>query len=108
MRDLMAHFQRHGQQENTGKPPADAKDIDALHKETLTEESAKKFACHNCAVCQDGYNADEEICTLECGHSYHKDCVVPWLEMHRTCPLCRHEVGTPYTGAAEQPMAAPV
>jgi len=92
--DLLArHFQRH--QEDSGKPPASKSDIEALHTETLTEESCKHHAEHPCAVCQDHLNANEEICTLACGHTFHKDCVVPWLELHRTCPLCRHEVGSP-------------
>ena len=24
-----------------------------------------------------------------CGHSFHTDCILPWLERHGCCPLCK-------------------
>lgn len=51
-----------------------------------------------CCVCLDEFHDDpahehgNAICTLVCGHSFHQDCVRPWLASHRTCPCCRFDV----------------
>jgi hypothetical protein len=27
-----------------------------------------------------------------CGHAYHWDCIRPWLEKSRHCPLCHADI----------------
>eukprot|EP00744_Colponema_vietnamica_P006870 GILI01009940.1.p1 GENE.GILI01009940.1~~GILI01009940.1.p1 ORF type:complete len:1115 (-),score=113.39 GILI01009940.1:35-3295(-) len=34
---------------------------------------------------------------LPCGHTFHQRCILPWLESHRTCVLCRATVVFPPT-----------
>ncbi|XP_029909409.1 RING finger protein 150a [Myripristis murdjan] len=43
----------------------------------------------NCAVCIEGYKANDVVRILPCRHVFHKHCVDPWLQDHRTCPMCK-------------------
>ncbi|KAK1269802.1 E3 ubiquitin-protein ligase SIS3 [Acorus gramineus] len=43
----------------------------------------------NCIICQVGYEEDERIGALECGHEYHADCIKQWLLVKNLCPICK-------------------
>ncbi|XP_010452791.1 PREDICTED: E3 ubiquitin-protein ligase CIP8 [Camelina sativa] len=47
-----------------------------------------------CAVCKDEMNIGNEAVQLPCNHKYHSECIVPWLKVRNTCPVCRHELPT--------------
>jgi hypothetical protein len=57
----------------------------------VTEADA---APQQCAVCKDGIEAGEGARRLPCAHLYHGGCILPWLAIRNTCPLCRHELPT--------------
>lgn len=44
-----------------------------------------------CSVCWDDFKLGEEVRQLKCEHIFHEDCIIPWLELHNTCPVCRKE-----------------
>lgn len=82
----------HQQHEDQGKPPASEEAIQQLNTKIMTKEDEAKMADQQCAVCQDKFLESEEVTCLPCDHTYHKNCVVPWLTRHCTCPVCRSEV----------------
>eukprot|EP00980_Cylindrotheca_fusiformis_P008385 scaffold1772_cov80-Cylindrotheca_fusiformis.AAC.13 len=45
-----------------------------------------------CAICLQGYEAGQTICTAkttQCNHVFHQDCMEEWLKDHDSCPMCR-------------------
>jgi len=42
-----------------------------------------------CRVCMTSFGGDDTVCVLDCGHMFHRECLVPWVKAHSTCPLCR-------------------
>ncbi|KAG2464162.1 E3 ubiquitin-protein ligase RNF126 [Polypterus senegalus] len=73
--------------ENTGPPPADRERIKSLPTIQITEEHVGSGL--ECPVCKEDYTAGEMVRQLPCNHLFHNDCIVPWLEQHDTCPVCR-------------------
>lgn len=47
-----------------------------------------------CAVCKDQFLLDMQVKMLPCKHMYHSDCILPWLEMNNSCPVCRFQLPT--------------
>ncbi|XP_078527410.1 E3 ubiquitin-protein ligase RNF115 [Lissotriton helveticus] len=76
-----------GQLENTGPPPAEKEKISSLPTVTVTQEQVEMNL--ECPVCKEDYKVAERVLQLPCNHFFHNDCIVPWLELHDTCPVCR-------------------
>ncbi|XP_013860017.1 E3 ubiquitin-protein ligase RNF126 [Austrofundulus limnaeus] len=73
--------------ENTGPPPADRDKIKNLPSVQITDEHVASAL--ECPVCKEDYSIGENVRQLPCNHMFHNDCIVPWLEQHDTCPVCR-------------------
>ncbi|KAL4592691.1 hypothetical protein LXL04_005694 [Taraxacum kok-saghyz] len=76
-----------------GRPPASKTTIENLSIVVMTEEDVEKNSTL-CAVCKDEVSVGEVAKLLPYNHRYHGDCIVPWLEIRNTCPVCRHELPT--------------
>jgi len=76
------------QQGARGPPPASKKAVDSLPVVPIKE------AGHCCAVCQDEFSIGENVTMMPCKHPFHRDCVLPWLKDHNTCPICRYQLMT--------------
>lgn len=44
----------------------------------------------DCTICTDRLLIN--TCSLECGHTYHVDCILEWCKVKRSCPLCLKNV----------------
>ena len=45
----------------------------------------------NCAICQDSISSG--ACRIrQCGHVYHRSCLLSWFGMSVRCPVCRHDI----------------
>lgn len=76
-----------GQLENTGPPPAEKEMISSLPTVCISKEQTD---CRlECPVCREEYSLGESVRKLPCLHYFHTECIVPWLELHDTCPVCR-------------------
>ncbi|KAF3595711.1 hypothetical protein DY000_02024974 [Brassica cretica] len=46
----------------------------------------------DCCICLSSYEDGAELHTLPCNHHFHSNCIVKWLKMRATCPLCKHNI----------------
>ncbi|KAG2715365.1 hypothetical protein I3843_03G075600 [Carya illinoinensis] len=76
-----------------GSPPAAKRVVENLPFVELTVEELQTNALV-CAVCKDAIVVEEKVRRLPCSHYYHGDCIVPWLSIRNTCPVCRYELPT--------------
>lgn len=77
----------------TGRPPASKSVVKNLPVVVLTQGDVENNNAL-CAVCKDEINVGELAKQLPCSHRYHGDCIVPWLGIRNTCPVCRYELPT--------------
>ncbi|CAA2979133.1 E3 ubiquitin- ligase Praja-2-like isoform X1 [Olea europaea subsp. europaea] len=75
--------------------PASKSVVENLPSVVLTvDEVQKNNDSVVCAVCKEDVAAGEKITRMPCFHLYHGDCILPWLEIRNTCPVCRYELPT--------------
>lgn len=82
-------------------PPASVSAIEALPRIVVTNthlsrnndgDDDNNNSCCFCPVCKDEIEIGGEVTELPCKHLYHSDCIVPWLHLNNTCPVCRYEL----------------
>ncbi|MED6158569.1 hypothetical protein PIB30_033891 [Stylosanthes scabra] len=71
-------------------PPASKAAIDSLPTIEI-EENHLELESH-CAVCKEAFEMGTSAREMPCKHIYHQDCILPWLTLHNSCPVCRHEL----------------
>ncbi|XAR72192.1 hypothetical protein NMG60_11018749 [Bertholletia excelsa] len=45
-----------------------------------------------CCICLSPYEDGTELHALPCNHHFHSTCIVKWLKMNATCPLCKYHI----------------
>ncbi|KAK7280624.1 hypothetical protein RJT34_25689 [Clitoria ternatea] len=76
-----------------GTPPAAKDAIENLPSVTVDEQLLKS-ELNQCAVCQDEFEKGSQVKQMPCKHVYHDECLIPWLQLHNSCPVCRYELPT--------------
>lgn len=78
-----------------GNPPASKEVIEKLETYDITQEVIDKIGNENkCVVCRDELVLGSKGVNLSCSHYFHKECLLPWLNEHNSCPVCRYELPT--------------
>lgn len=83
----------------SGAPPASKEAIKNLKYFKMTEEYCKKDEKGNleypsCSICLMEVEKEQETVLVPCGHMFHTPCLLKWLELHNSCPVCRYELPT--------------
>ncbi|WZY95657.1 hypothetical protein YC2023_067986 [Brassica napus] len=71
-----------------GTPPATKEAVESLET-VMVEESLVQ-----CTVCLDDFEIGVEAKEMPCKHKFHSECLLPWLELHSSCPVCRYLLPT--------------
>lgn len=68
-----------------GTPPAQKEAVEAL-------ATVKNDEIIQCSVCLDDCEIGDDVKEMPCRHRFHKGCILPWLELHSSCPICRYQL----------------
>ena len=71
-------------------PPASKSAIESMPTIDIGEDHVDSDA--HCAVCKEAFEMGSDAREMPCKHIYHSDCILPWLSMRNSCPVCRHEL----------------
>ncbi|XP_065333186.1 E3 ubiquitin-protein ligase Iruka-like isoform X2 [Cloeon dipterum] len=75
------------QMDGTGPAPLAEDKIQSIPSVEVSQEQVDQ--CLQCSVCWDDFKKGETVRKLTCEHVYHDNCIIPWLKLHGTCPICR-------------------
>lgn len=76
-----------------GTPPAARSAVEALPTVNVDSKLLSSDLAQ-CAVCKEDFELGMEVKQMPCKHVYHSDCILPWLDLHNSCPVCRYELPT--------------
>ncbi|KAJ6794754.1 uncharacterized protein M6B38_383855 [Iris pallida] len=85
---LFGHFADHDGPVRGGPPPAARSAVEGIPSVAVEEEEGEAV----CAVCKEGMEGKAR--RMPCSHRYHGECILPWLAVRNTCPVCRFELPT--------------
>ena len=98
--DVLTRVQQQVEQEYLQRLRRDIRKIEHLRYVSVLPARPRLTAVEGvrgeCAVCQENFKEGEKIVSLSCNpvlpHTYHMQCIIPWLKDHDTCPTCRGKV----------------
>ncbi|KAF8407425.1 hypothetical protein HHK36_006558 [Tetracentron sinense] len=90
-----------------GRPPASKSAVDALLNIKISDELLQSDSAQ-CAVCKDMFELGTDVKQMPCEHVYHSDCILPWLALHSSCPVCRYELPTDDPDSQNQDLGTPL
>ncbi|KAJ8443163.1 hypothetical protein Cgig2_005714 [Carnegiea gigantea] len=72
------------------QPPASKAAIESMPTIEIVEAHVDSES--HCAVCKEAFDLGTEAREMPCKHIYHPDCILPWLSLRNSCPVCRQEL----------------
>lgn len=90
--DQLAQIEANGIGRIDSNPPASKAAIESMPTIDILDEHVAIESC--CAVCKEAFEVGGEAREMPCKHLYHQDCIMPWLSLRNSCPVCRHELPT--------------
>eukprot|EP00928_Gymnodinium_smaydae_P078853 TRINITY_DN62916_c0_g1_i1.p1 TRINITY_DN62916_c0_g1~~TRINITY_DN62916_c0_g1_i1.p1 ORF type:complete len:321 (-),score=44.00 TRINITY_DN62916_c0_g1_i1:152-1114(-) len=87
-------------QTNNAAPPGA---LDA-NCEVISAAAAQRGGHTSCPVCLETFapsDGDNIVRTRGCRHAFHRRCLQGWLNMNRTCPICRTDLGGLHEASGE-------
>ncbi|XP_010554613.1 PREDICTED: probable E3 ubiquitin-protein ligase RHC2A [Tarenaya hassleriana] len=73
-------------------PPASKSAIESLPVIEIEPTHLESDSQSHCAVCKETFVLNSAAREMPCNHIYHPDCILPWLALRNSCPVCRHEL----------------
>lgn len=49
-----------------------------------------------CAICLEDFKVKDVLAICPCEHAFHKKCLVKWLKLRKTCPMCMTQITVSY------------
>ena len=80
--------------EDKGPPPASEQWIRRLPTVVVIREDFLDETNRHCSICFEENLVGDRVARLPCGHLYHRNCIIDWLKVRCTCPICRYELPT--------------
>ncbi|XVE99592.1 hypothetical protein REPUB_Repub03eG0213100 [Reevesia pubescens] len=72
------------------QPPASKAAVEAMPTVEINETHIGDELY--CAVCKEQFELGTKVRNMPCNHLYHSNCILPWLQLRNSCPVCRHEL----------------
>jgi E3 ubiquitin-protein ligase RNF115/126 len=69
-----------------GTPPAQKEVVEAMPSVNVKKDKIQ------CSICLDDFKIGAEAKEMPCKHKFHSECILPWLELHSSCPVCRYQL----------------
>ncbi|EEF36946.1 zinc finger protein, putative [Ricinus communis] len=83
--DLLLQHLAENDPNRYGTLPAQKKAVKAMPT-IAVEQNAE------CSVCLEEFEIGGEAKEMPCKHKFHSACILPWLELHSSCPVCRFQM----------------
>ncbi|XP_043691477.1 E3 ubiquitin-protein ligase SIRP1-like [Telopea speciosissima] len=83
--DLLLQHLAENDPNRYGTPPAKKEAVEAMPTVKIKDNI-------QCSVCLEDFEIAAEAKEMPCKHRFHSGCILPWLELHSSCPVCRFQI----------------
>ncbi|XP_047318044.1 E3 ubiquitin-protein ligase SIRP1-like [Impatiens glandulifera] len=84
--DLLLQHLAENDPNRYGTPPAQKAVVETMPSVRINDNLSQ------CSVCLDDFEVGKEAKEMPCKHKFHSGCILPWLELHSSCPVCRYQL----------------